>query len=118
MKIRGSCQPSNIGAFNNIGSLNNYYKNFSWANKLKQLEIKFKVQQRVPNRLWRVCSSSGGTTFPVKLGGRSQQVMEAVMACSEVTGAQLATVSCSSGYLVFPSIIGGLPIHRVKSMVL
>ena len=118
MKIHGSCQPSNIGAFNNIGSLNNYYKNFSWANKLKQLEIKFKVQQRVPNRLWRVCSSSGGTTFPVKLGGRSQQVIEAVMVCSDVTGAQLATMSCSSGCLMFPSVIGGLPIHRVKSVVL
>ena len=118
MKIRWSCQPSNIGAFNNAGSLNNYYKNFSWANKLKQLEIKYKVQHRVPNRLWRVCSSSGGTTFPMKLGGRSQQVMEDVMVCSDVTGAQLATMSCSSGRLVFPGVIGGLPMHSIKNMVL
>ena len=109
---------SNIGAFNNIGSLNNYYKNFSLANKLKQLEIKYKVQHRVPNRLWRVYSSSGGTTFPVKLGGMSQQVMEAVMVCGDVTGAQLASMRCSSGCLVFPGVIGGLPIHRVKSVVL
>ena len=54
----------------------------------------------------------------MKIGGRSQQVMEAVMVCSDVTGAQLATMSCSSGCLMFPSVIGGLPIHRVKSVVL
>ena len=54
----------------------------------------------------------------MKLGGRSQQVMEAVMVCSDVTGAQLATMSCSSGCLVFPGVIGGLPMHRIKNVVL
>ena len=40
------------------------------------------------------------------------------MVCSDVTGAQLATMSCSSGCLVFPGVIGVMPIHRVKSVVL